>query len=280
MESFMATGNTDSEGRGGARRIVCLTEETTEVLYLMGEEDRIVGISAFTVRPPRARDEKPVVSQFVKAEIDAIVDLEPDLALGFSDLQADICAELIRKGIEVHCFNQRSVPGILDMIRRLGAVVGVPEKGEVLARDLDRGLDRIREAAARFPRRPRVYFEEWHDPLISGIRWVSELIEIAGGDDVFPEFRDNPLARDRIIADPREVLNREPDVYLASWCGRKFRPDYLEKRPGWPQAPFMKENRVFEIDSSTILQPGPGALGDGVRAVHRILAGVAGADPA
>lgn len=276
----MATGNTDRDGRGGARRIVCLTEETTEALYLMGEEDRIVGISAFTVRPPRARDEKPVVSQFVKAEIDAIVDLEPDLALGFSDLQADICAELIRKGIEVHCFNQRSVPAILDMIRRLGAVVGVPEKGEALARDLDRGLDRIREAAARFPRRPRVYFEEWHDPLISGIRWVSELIEIAGGDDVFPEFRNSPLAKDRIIADPREVLNREPDVYLASWCGRKFRPDYLEKRPGWPQAPFMKENRVFEIDSSTILQPGPGALGDGVRAVHRILAGVAGADPA
>jgi iron complex transport system substrate-binding protein len=280
METPMATRSTHEEAKSGARRIVCLTEETTEALYLMGEENRIVGISAFTVRPPRAKEEKPVVSQFVKAEIDAITALGADLALGFSDLQADICAELIRRGIEVHCFNQRSVPGILDMIRRLGAVAGVPEKGEALARDLARGLDAVREAAAAFPRRPRVYFEEWHDPLISGIRWVSELIEIAGGDDIFPEFREKPLARDRIVADPREVLERSPDVYLASWCGRKFRPDYLEKRPGWSQAPFMKEGRVFEIDSSTILQPGPGALTDGVRAVHRILAGVVGAPPA
>jgi iron complex transport system substrate-binding protein len=276
----MSDGSTDTGSGTGARRIVCLTEETTEALYLMGEQDRIVGISAFTVRPPRAKEEKPVVSQFVKAEIDAIVDLEPDLALAFSDLQADICAELIKRGIEVHCFNQRSVPGILDMIRRLGAMVGEPAKGDALARDLASGLEAVRTAAAAFPRRPRVYFEEWHDPLISGIRWVSELIEVAGGDDVFPEFRDQPLAKNRIIADPGRVLERKPDVYLASWCGRKFRRDYLDKRPGWPDAPFMREGHVFEIDSSAILQPGPGALTDGVRSVHRVLARVVGAAPA
>ena len=261
-------------------RIVCLTEETTEALYRMGEQDRIVGISAFTVRPPEAKKEKPVVSQFIKAEIDAIAALEPDLVLGFSDLQAEICAELIRRGIEVHCFNQRSVREILGMIRRLGTLVGVPEKGEALAAELAEGLAEIEEAAARFPRRPRVYFEEWHDPMISGIRWVMELVEIAGGVDVFPEFRRARIAQERTVPGPAAVLERNPDVYLASWCGRKFRPDYLEKREGWPGAPFMKEGRVFEIDSSTILQPGPGALTDGVRAIHRVLAEVAGGEPA
>jgi iron complex transport system substrate-binding protein len=257
-----------------------MTEETTESLYRMGEEDRIVGISAFTVRPPEAQKEKPVVSQFTKANIDEIVALEPDLVLGFSDLQADICAELIRQGIEVHCFNQRSVPEILDMIRRLGGMIGEPVKGEELALELGRGLARIKESAEAFPRRPRVYFEEWHDPMISGIRWVSELIEIAGGEDIFPEFRKAALAKDRTIADPQIILDRSPDLYIASWCGRKFRPDYLEKRPGWPEAPFMKEGRVFEIDSSTILQPGPGALAGGVRELHRILAEVVGVKPA
>jgi iron complex transport system substrate-binding protein len=262
------------------RRIACLTEETTETLYRMGEEERIVGISAFTVRPARAKREKPVVCQFTKADLDAVLAVEPDLVLAFSDLQADICAGLIRLGVAVHCFNQRSVPGILAMIRTLGALVDRPEKGERLARELAGGLDGIAEAASRFPRRPRVYFEEWHDPMIAGIRWVAELVEIAGGEDCFPEFRYAKLARDRIVADPARVLEREPDVYLGSWCGRKFRPDYLERRPGWAGAPFLQAGRVHEIDASTILQPGPGALTDGVWEIHRILAGIAGAEPA
>jgi iron complex transport system substrate-binding protein len=261
-------------------RIVCLTEETTECLYLMGEEDRIVGISAFTVRPPQAKRDKPVVSQFIKAKFDEIEALRPDLVLAFSDLQADITAELIRRGIEVHCFNQRSVSDILGMIRRLGGMIGEPAKGNALADSLRDRLAVIEAAAARFPRRPRVYFEEWHDPIISGIRWVSELIEIAGGEDLFPEFRDAVLARDRTIEDPAEVIRRKPDVYLASWCGRKFRPDYLPRRPGWAEAPFLVEGRVHEIDSSTILQPGPGALTEGVDAIHRILAETVGATAA
>ena len=267
-------------GGGPPRRIVCLTEETTEMLYRMGEEGRIVGISAFTVRPPQARSDKPVVSQFVKADLEKIAALEPDLVLGFSDLQADICAELIRRGIEVHCFNQRSVADILDVVRRLGALIGEPEKGQALARELSDGLERIAESAARFPVRPRVYFEDWPDPLITGIRWVSELIEIAGGEDVFADRRDARLARDRTLRGPEAVLERSPDVYLASWCGRKFRRDYLDKRPGWAEAPFMKRGQVFELDSSTILQPGPGALTDGVLTIHRILAQVTGGTPA
>ena len=268
------------KGGGGPRRIVCLTEETTETLYRMGEADRIAGISAFTVRPPEARRDKPVVSQFVKADLEKIAALDPDLVLGFSDLQADICAELIRRGIEVHCFNQRSVAEILDMVRCLGAMIGEPEKGQALALELEGGLEQIAAQAARFSWRPRVYFEEWHDPLITGIRWVSELIEIAGGEDVFPELRGAKLARERTLSGPEAVLERRPDVYLASWCGRKFRRDYLDKRPGWPEAPFMKEGRVFEIDSSTILQPGPAALTDGVLAIHRILTQVtASTDP-
>ena len=267
-------------GGGPPRRIVCLTEETTEMLYRMGEEERIVGISAFTVRPPQARRDKPVVSQFVKADLEKIAALEPDLVLGFSDLQADVCAELIRQGIEVHCFNQRSVTDILDVTRRLGALIGQPEKGQALAKEMQDGLERIAGSAARFPMRPRVYFEEWPDPLITGIRWVSELIEIAGGEDVFADRRDARLARDRTLPGPEAVLERAPDVYLASWCGRKFRRDYLDKRLGWPEATFMKQERVFEIDSSTILQPGPGALIDGVLAIHRILAQVTGTTPA
>ena len=261
-------------GGRGPQRIVCLTEETTETLYRMGEADRIAGISAFTVRPPEAKRDKPVVSQFVKADLEKIAALDPDLVLGFSDLQADICAELIRRGIEVHCFNQRSVAEILDMVRVLGAMIGEPEKGRALAQELEAELEAIAEQASHFPWRPRVYFEEWHDPLITGIRWVSELIEIAGGEDVFRELRGARLARERTLSGPDAVLERRPDVYLASWCGRKFRRDYLDKRPGWSEAPFMKEGRVFEIDSSTILQPGPAALTDGVQAIHRILAQV------
>lgn len=263
-----------------AQRIVCLTEETTEILYRMGEEDRIVGISAFTVRPARAKGEKPVVSQFIKAKTDEIEALRPDLVLAFSDLQADIAADLIRRGLTVVAFNQRSVPEILTMTRQVGALIGRPEEAAALVAEMEAHLDRIAAAAERFPWRPRVYFEEWHDPMISGIRWVSELVEIAGGIDCFPEFRNARLARDRTIADPATVLARAPDVYLASWCGRKFRREYLDTRPGWPEAPFVTAGRVFDIDSGTILQPGPGALLDGVWEIHRILAAVTGAEAA
>ena len=206
-------------------RIVCLTEEPTEILYRLGEDRRIVGISGFTVRPARARKEKPKVSAFTSARIDRILELEPDLVFGFSDIQADIAAELIRAGVEVHIFNHRSVAEILRTVRAIAGLVGCPEKGEALVAELQAGLDRIGERAAALPRRPRVYFEEWYDPLISGIRWVSELIELAGGEDCFPEFRECGLAKDRIIADPDEVVRRAPDVIIGSWCGRKFRPE-------------------------------------------------------
>ena len=264
----------------GPKRIVCMTEETTEVLYRIGEDARIVGISAFTVRPARVKQQKPVVSQFTKADCPAILAVNPDLVLAFSDLQADICAELIRKGVEVHCFNQRSIAEILQMIQTVAGLVGAPGKGQKLCTELEQGLESIRRAAERFPRRPRVYFEEWHDPMITGIQWVSELIETAGGEDVFREHRTAKSASDRIVQDPREVIRRKPEVYLASWCGRKFRPEYLPKRPGWEQAEFIANNDVFEIDSSTILQPGPACLTEGVWEIHRILAEHVGVEPA
>lgn len=253
-------------------RIVCLTEETTETLYLLGEERRIVGISGFTVRPPRARREKPRVSAFTSAKIDRIIALQPDLVLGFSDLQAGIAAELIRAGIEVHVFNHRSVDEILRMIATLGGMVGCSAKAEVLIGDLQRGLDGIRAAAARFPRRPRVYFEEWDEPQISGIRWVSELVGIAGGEDCFPELAREPLGKNRIIADPLEVPRRSPDVIFGSWCGKKFQPASVASRPGWQDVPAVRGGHLYEIKSSIILQPGPAALTDGVRALHARLA--------
>ena len=252
-------------------RIVCLTEEPTEILYRIGEEDRIVGISGFTVRPPRARKEKPKVSAFLTAKIDRILELEPDLALGFSDIQADIAAELIRHGVEVHIFNHRSVAGILRTVRAVAALAGSLEKGERLAAELEAGLDRIRERAAELPRRPRVYFEEWYDPLISGIRWVSELVELAGGEDCFPEYRGASLAKDRIIADPDEVVRRAPDVIIGSWCGRKFRPERVAARENWAEVPAVAGGHVHEVKSSLILQPGPAALTDGVEALQRII---------
>ncbi len=252
-------------------RIVCLTEEPTEILYRIGEEDRIVGISGFTVRPPRARKEKPKVSAFLTAKIDRILELEPDLALGFSDIQADIAAELIRHGVEVHIFNHRSVAGILRTVRAVAALADSVEKGERLAAELEAGLDRIRERAAELPRRPRVYFEEWYDPLISGIRWVSELVELAGGEDCFPEYRDASLAKDRIIADPDEVVRRAPDVIIGSWCGRKFRPERVAARENWAEVPAVAGGHVHEVKSSLILQPGPAALTDGVEALQRII---------
>ena len=255
-----------------ASRIVCLTEETTETLYLLGEESRIVGISGFTVRPPRARKEKPKVSAFTSAKIERIVELEPDLVLGFSDLQADIAAELIRRGIEVHVFNQRSVDDILRVIRTLGGLIGCEAKAATLGEQLEKGLDDTRAAAARLPRRPRVYFEEWDEPQISAIRWVSELIGIAGGDDVFPELSQQSLGRDRIIADPQEVPRRAPELIFGSWCGKKFNARAVAARAGWSEVPAVRDGELHEVKSSIILQPGPAALTDGVRELQRVIA--------
>jgi iron complex transport system substrate-binding protein len=254
-----------------ASRIVCLTEETTETLYLLGEETRIVGISGFTVRPPRARREKPRVSAFTSAKLDRIVELAPDLVLGFSDLQADIAAELIRRGIEVHVFNQRSVAEILRVIRTIGGLIGSEAKAAALADRLELGLDQLRTAASRLARRPRVYFEEWDEPQISAIRWVSELIGTAGGDDVFPELAAQSLGRDRIVADPLEVTRRAPDLIFGSWCGKKFNPRAVAARPGWQDVPAVRDGELHEVKSSIILQPGPAALTDGVHELHRVI---------
>jgi len=256
----------------GPHRIVCLTEEPTEVLYALGEQERIVGISGFTVRPPRARKEKPKVSAFTSARIGEILKLKPDFAIGFSDIQADIARELIANGVEVWISNHRSVTGILDYIRRLGALVGAGEKAEGLAKEAEAHIGNVRAQAARLPRRPRVYFEEWDEPMISGIRWVAELIRIAGGDDVFPELAEQSLAKYRIIADSEEVVRRAPDVILASWCGKKFRPGKLAARPGWDKIPAVREGQLFEIKSPIILQPGPAALLDGLDALHAVIA--------
>jgi iron complex transport system substrate-binding protein len=252
-------------------RIVCLTEETTETLYLLKEDRRIVGISGFTVRPPRARREKPKVSAFTSARIDRIRELHPDLVLAFSDLQADIAAELVRAGIEVHVFNHRSIAEVLRMVRMLGAMIGCEAKARALAARLDAGLAGVRARAAGLRRRPRVYFEEWDEPLISGIRWVSELIGLAGGDDCFPELAGRSLGRDRIIADPLEVTRRAPDIILGSWCGKKFRPERVRARPGWEQVPAVRDDYLREIKSSLILQPGPAALTDGVQAIQEVI---------
>jgi iron complex transport system substrate-binding protein len=253
-------------------RIVCLTEETTETLYLLGEERRIVGISGYTVRPARARREKPRVSAFLSAKNDRILALEPDLVIGFSDLQADIARDLARAGLNVLIFNQRTVPAILSMILTLASIVGAAAKGERLVAELESGLDAIRAGAARFPRRPRVYFEEWDEPMISGIGWVSELIGIAGGEDVFSELAVSQAAMGRIIADPGEVARRQPDVILGSWCGKKFRPERVVGRAGWTDVPAVRDGELHEIKSADILQPGPAALTDGVRRIHAILA--------
>ena len=253
-------------------RIVCLTEESTETLYLLGEERRIVGISGYTVRPPRARREKPRVSAFLSAKTNKILELKPDLVIGFSDLQADIARDLAKAGLNVLIFNQRSVDEILSMILALSSLIGKADKGAVLVRDLEHGLERIRKQARAFPRRPRVYFEEWDEPMISGIRWVSELIEIAGGEDVFSEQSRSQAAAGRIIKDPNEVVARQPEVILGSWCGKKFRPERVAARPGWQQISAVKENQLFEIKSADILQPGPAALTDGVRRIQALLA--------
>jgi iron complex transport system substrate-binding protein len=261
-------------------RIVCLTEETTETLYLLGEDRRIVGISGFTVRPPRARREKPKVSAFTSARLDRIVSLQPDLVLGFSDLQADIAAALIRAGIPVYVFNQRSVEEILGMIGVLGGLIGCQARALELCARLEAGLEDIRRSAADLPRRPRVYFEEWDTPQISAIRWVSELIGIAGGEDCFPELAAEPLGARRIVADPLEVARRAPDIIIGSWCGKKFAPQQVAARPGWERVPAVIDRELHEVKSALILQPGPAALTDGVAELATIIRRWAGRRPA
>lgn len=249
-----------------AERIVCLTEETVETLYLIGEEHRIVGVSGYAVRPPRVRKEKPRISAFTSADVGRILALEPDLVLAFSDIQAPIVADLARAGLAVHLFNQRDLAGIFAMIRTLGALIGCPDKTEALARTLDARIAGIAADTHSRPNRPRVYFEEWDDPLISGIGWVSELIEIAGGTDVFADLKGNPSAKDRIVASD-DVIARAPDVILASWCGKKVRPERISARPGWGAIPAVRDGRIVEIKSPLILQPGPAALTDGLDAI-------------
>ncbi|MCY7354840.1 MAG: cobalamin-binding protein [Lysobacter sp.] len=254
----------------GPIRIVCLTEEPTETLYALGEQHRIVGISGFTVRPAIARKEKPKVSAFISAKVGEILKLKPDLAIGFSDIQSEIAAALIKQGVEVWIANHRSVDGILDYIRRLGALVGAGDKANRYADELKRGLEDIERSAASLTQRPKVYFEEWDDPLISGIQWVAELIRIAGGDDVFPERAQESLARARILEDPDEVIRRAPDIILGSWCGKKFRPEKVAARAGWDAIPAVRDGALHEIKSPNILQPGPAALTDGVREMAKI----------
>jgi iron complex transport system substrate-binding protein len=257
---------------GYPNRIVCLTEETTETLYLLGQGDRVVGVSGYTVRPPEARA-KPKVSAFINARFDKIEALRPDLVLAFSDLQADLTSELIRRGLPVVTFNQRTIAEILQMIRMLGGLVGCQAAAERLAADLATDLDRIRQSALRFPGRLRVFFEEWDEPIISGIRWVEELIEIAGGAPIFPELANAGLARDRIVA-PLEVARRDPEVIFASWCGKKVKKAVIRARSGWDQVVAVRQNRIFEVKSTYILQPGPACLTEGVRQLHALLAHV------
>lgn len=252
----------------GPRRIVCLTEEPTEVLYALGEQNRIVGISGFTVRPPQARKEKPKVSAFTSAKIDAILALHPDMAIGFSDIQADIAQALIRAGVEVWISNHRSVSGIFDYIRRLGALVGAGDAAAAYAGCAEAHVDAVRAAAAALPRHPRVYFEEWDEPIITGIQWVAELLRIAGGEDVFPELATQPLAKHRILADAGEVVRRDPQIIFGSWCGKRFRPAQVAARPGWDAISAVRAQQLFEIKSPIILQPGPAALFDGLDALH------------
>ena len=256
----------------GPQRIVCLTEETTEWLYLLGQEHRIVGISGYTVRPRRAREEKPKVSAFLSAKIDKILALKPDCVFGFSDLQADIAAALIRAGVQVTVFNQRSVAEIFAMLYQVGAIVGQAEQALQRIAQIHAQLDAIRQAATSFRRRPRVFFEEWDEPHISAIRWVSELMCIAGGDDIFPELAVQPMGKDRIIADGQTIVARAPDIVIGSWCGKKFRPEKVAARPGWQDVPAVRDAQLFEIKSADILQPGPAALTDGVAQLHRIFA--------
>ena len=255
----------------GPQRIVCLTEEATEWLYLLGEEARIVGISGYTVRPRRAREEKPKVSAFLTAKIDKILALRPDCVFGFSDLQAEIASELVKKGVQVTIFNQRSVEEIFAMLYQVAAMVGRADDGLLRLEAMRARLLEIAAAGRALPRRPRVFFEEWDTPHISAIRWVSELVGIAGGDDVFPELAVQAMGKDRIIADGDEIVRRNPDIIFGSWCGKKFRPEKVAARPGWDAVNAVRDGCLFEIKSPDILQPGPAALTDGVEQLHRIV---------
>jgi len=252
------------------QRIVCLTEETTEWLYLLGQEQRIVGISGYTVRPRRAREEKPKVSAFLSAKIDKILALKPDAVFGFSDLQADIASLLIKAGVQVTVFNQRSVDEIFSVLYQVAAMVGEAEQGLARLAAMRAELDAIRQKAAGFKRRPKVYFEEWDEPHMSTIRWVSELMGIAGGDDIFPELAAQSMGRDRIIASGQTIVDRAPDIIMGSLCGKKFRPEKVAARAGWEDVPAVRNGQIFEIKSADILQPGPAALTDGVAQLHRI----------
>jgi iron complex transport system substrate-binding protein len=251
-------------------RIVCLTEETVETLYLLGEERRIVGVSGYAMRPPRVRKEKPRVSAFISADVPKILALVPDLALTFSDLQADIVADLVRHNVAVHAFNQRDIAGILDMIRTLGALVGAAGKSDILAATLASRVEAARGLAARLPRRPKIYFEEWDEPMISGIGWVSELIEAAGGTDAFPELARRKNAKDRIVTSA-QVIESAPDIIVGSWCGKKFVPAKVAARPGFDRIPAVERGFLREIKSIVILQPGPAALTDGLDALVAIV---------
>jgi len=261
----------------GPRRIVCLTEETTEWLYLLGQEHRIVGISGYTVRPPRARREKPRVSAFLDGKVDRIVALEPDLVIGFSDMQAALADKLIRAGLDVLVTNQRSVAQIFSTLRLVAGLVGAQAQAEAWIAACQRRHGEIARAAAAWPRRPRVYFEEWDEPMISAIRWVSELVALAGGDDVFPELAAQPMGRDRVIADALEPARRAPDIVVGSWCGKKFRPERVAARAGWAEVPAVRGGWLLEIKSCDILQPGPAALTDGLEQLHALFARWAGA---
>jgi iron complex transport system substrate-binding protein len=259
----------------GPQRIVCLTEETTEWLYILGQEARIVGISGYTVRPRRAREEKPKVSAFLSAKIDKILALEPDCVLGFSDLQADIAASLIRAGVQVTVFNQRSVSEIFSMLYQVGVMVGCADQAQAWIAQREQHLATMQAQVQQWRdaglRLPRVYFEEWDDPPISAIRWVSELVGYAGGQDIFPELAVQSLGKDRIIADPLTIVQRSPDIIVGSWCGKKFRPEKVAARAGWAQVPAVQTGQIFEIKSADILQPGPAALTDGVDQLHAIM---------
>ena len=254
------------------QRIVCLTTETVEVLYALGEEDRIAGITGYTVHPPRARKEKPKVFAFTSGDIEKILAVQPDLVLSFSNLQADIASDLIKAGVPVHAFNQRSVEDILAIIETVGRLVGAEEKALALVGGLERVIEETRMVAAGLPRRPRVYFEEWDEPQISGIRWVSEMIAIAGGDDIFSESAANQSAKDRIIADSLEIVRRAPDIIIGSWCGKKFRPERVAARPGWADVPAVVSGQLHEIKSAVILNPGPVAIREGLPALARLIA--------
>jgi iron complex transport system substrate-binding protein len=254
------------------QRIVCLTEETTEWLYLLGQEQRIVGISGYTVRPPRARQEKPRISSFLDGKIDRIVALEPDLVMGFSDMQAALADKLIRAGLNVLVTNQRSVAQIFQTLRLVAGLVGAQERAEAWIAQCQARHAQIAQAASTWPRRPRAYFEEWDEPMISAIRWVSELVTVAGGDDVFPELAVQSMGRDRVIADALAPARRAPDIIIGSWCGKKFRPEKVAARAGWAEVPAVRDGELYEIKSCDILQPGPAALTDGLEKLHAICA--------